>query len=127
MLTNKYEIKPMVFICSPFAGDIEHNLTRARGYCRFAVSKNAIPIAPHLLFPQFMDDDDATQRDNAISMGLVLMSQCRELWCFGTRISNGMIIELENAKQRNIPIRYFSDTCEEVEKSESDAAIGRNQ
>ena len=48
--------KPLVFICSPFAGNIERNTRRARDFCRFAVSENCIPIAPHLLFPQFMEE-----------------------------------------------------------------------
>ena len=54
------------------AGNVEHNLSR-QGVIWFPVMKGAIPIAPHLLFPQFMDDDDKTQRDLAIFMGLVLM------------------------------------------------------
>jgi len=43
--------KPCVFICSPFAGDIEKNLNKAREYLKFAVearnhtfcSSSAIP------------------------------------------------------------------------------------
>ena len=54
--------KPLVFICSPFAGNIERNTRRARDFCRFAVSENCIPIAPHLLFPQFMEESDPQQR-----------------------------------------------------------------
>lgn len=113
-----YKISKMVFICSPFAGDTEHNTERAKGYCRFAVTKNTIPIAPHLLFPQFMDDDDPKQRENAIAMGLVLLAKCQELWCFGSRISNGMAIELENAKKLKTPIRYFTDRCTEVKDND---------
>ena len=37
--------KPLVFICSPYAGNIRRNTERAREYCRFAVSKNCIPIS----------------------------------------------------------------------------------
>lgn len=55
---TKAPYRPMVFICSPYAGDIERNIRKAQGYCRFAVSRNCIPIAPHLLFPQFMDVND---------------------------------------------------------------------
>lgn len=106
--------KPLVYICSPFAGDTEHNTIRARGYSRFAVSKNAIPIAPHLLFPQFMEDSDKREREKALFMGLVLMSKCQEVWCFGSKISSGMAIELEKAKKRNMVIKYFNDQCEEV-------------
>ena len=48
--------RPIVYICSPYAGDIEKNVKAARVYSRFAVDRGFIPIAPHLLFPQFMDD-----------------------------------------------------------------------
>ena len=49
--------RPLVFICSPFAGDMEGNAARAREYCRFAVAENCIPVAPHLLFPQYYKGD----------------------------------------------------------------------
>ena len=105
----------MVFICSPYAGDIERNIRKAQGYCRFAVSRNCIPIAPHLLFPQFMDDDDEQMRDLGLFFGMVLMSKCSEVWVFGRKITKGMSIEIEKAKQRSIPIRYFNERCEEVQ------------
>jgi len=113
---KKAPYRPMVFICSPYAGDIERNIRKAQGYCRFAVSRNCIPIAPHLLFPQFMDDGDKTQRNLAILMGLVLLSKCHELWCFGDRISPGMAIELEKAKRLGIPVRHFTGQCAEVKE-----------
>jgi hypothetical protein len=113
---KKAAFRPLVFICSPLAGDVEHNLEQARRYCRFAVTKGAIPLAPHLLFPQFMDDGDKTERNLAIFMGLVLLSKCHELWCFGNKISPGMAIELEKAKRLCIPIRHFSEQCAEVKE-----------
>ena len=112
--SKRSKFKPLVYICSPFAGDIEYNTMKARGYSRFAVSQNAIPLAPHLLFPQFMDDDDKDQRDLAIFMGLVLLGKCQEIWSFGNRISEGMLLELEKAKKRDMVIRYFNDKCEEI-------------
>lgn len=111
---KKSKFKPLVYICSPFAGDVDFNISRARGYSRFAIAQNAIPLAPHLLFPQFLDDADKQQRDLGIFMGLVLMSKCQEFWCFGSKISKGMAIELEKAKKRKMVIRYFNERCEEV-------------
>ena len=67
--------KPLVFICSPFAGNIERNTRRARDFCRFAVSENCIPIAPHLLFPQFMEESDPEQRRLGIFFGSGLTEQ----------------------------------------------------
>ena len=75
--------KPLVYICSPFSGNTERNAERARGFCRFAVTENCIPLAPHLLFPQFMDEDDPAQRRLGIFFGLVLQSKCKEMWVFG--------------------------------------------
>lgn len=54
--------RPLVFICSPFAGDIKANTERTKNYCRFAVEQYAIPVAPHLLYPQFMDEHDPDSR-----------------------------------------------------------------
>ena len=53
--------RPIVYICSPYAGDVKQNVRRAQAYCRFAVQKNCVPIATHLLFPQFMEDSDPEQ------------------------------------------------------------------
>lgn len=105
---------PLVYIASPFAGDIERNVSKARGYCRFAVSKGFIPLAPHLHYPQFMDDGDKTQRDLGIRFALILLGKCDELWVFGGRISDGMAREIAKAKRRGMPIRYWSGKCEEV-------------
>lgn len=106
--------KPLVYIASPYAGDTETNVRRAQGYCRFAVTKNCIPIAPHLHYPQFMDDSDKEQRELGLFFALVLLGKCDELWIFGDRVSNGMSKEIKKAEKRGIPIRRFSFKCEEV-------------
>lgn len=103
---------PLVYIASPFAGNTERNIERARGYCRFAVSKGCIPLAPHLHYPQFMDDDDQKQRELGLRFALILLDKCDELWAFGTP-SYGMIREIAKARKCNIPIRFFNDKCEE--------------
>jgi len=106
--------KPLVYICSPFAGDTERNIERAKGYCRFAVTRNCIPLAPPLHYPQFMDDDDKEQRELGLFFALVLLGKCDELWVFGDRISNGMAREIAKAEKRGMPIRRFNSRCEEV-------------
>lgn len=42
--------RPMVYICSPYSGDIERNTANARMYSRFAVAKNTIPFAHTFFF-----------------------------------------------------------------------------
>ena len=103
----------LVYIASPYAGDIETNVNRARRYCRFAVSKNCIPFAPHLLYPQFMDDSDPAERGTALLFALAMLARCHELWVFGEWITPGMAGEIETAKELGVPIRYYDGRCEE--------------
>lgn len=106
--------KKIVFICSPFAGDIEGNTRQARRYGYFAAIKNAVPIIPHLMYPQFLDDNDPEEREMGMDMGLTLLSKCHEMWVFGDKLSTGMNKEVTKARQWNIPIRYFTNECEEI-------------
>ena len=110
----KRAYRPLVYICSPFAWDTERNMEKARHYCRFAVRSACIPLAPHLLFPQFMDDAVAAERSLAMFMDMVLLGRCEQVWVFGSAISAGMAAEIEKAEKRNMPVRYFTENCEEV-------------
>ncbi len=109
-----HAFRPMVYICSPLSGNIAANQRSARRYCRFAVEGGYIPLAPHLYFPQFMDDGSGAERDLALFMDLVLLSKCAELWVFGETISSGMSIEIEKARRKNQTIRWFTVNCKEV-------------
>ena len=106
--------RPLVYICSPYAGDTKTNVNMARVYSRFAVRNACIPLAPHLLFPQFMDDSVPAERDIALFMGIVLLTKCEQVWVFGGIISAGMRAEIEKAEKKSIPVRYFTEELEEV-------------
>ena len=106
--------RSVVFICSPYAGEIQKNKRRAREYCKFAVKQNCIPLAPHLLFPQFLDDNEPEERKLGLFMGCVLLTKCVELWVFGEHVTDGMAVEIEKAERRLIPIRYFTEEMEEM-------------
>ena len=106
--------RPIVYVCSPYSGDVEKNVANALRYCRFAVDSGYLPLAPHLFFPQFMDDADETERDLALFMNIVILAKCAELWVFGEKISPGMAREIRKAEMRGILIRCFTTECEEV-------------
>ena len=74
-----------------------------RGVCRLR----------HVIFPQFLDDDNKAERRVGMDMGLQLLDLCKEIWVFGTKISEGMKAEIEKAKMKGILIRYFSESMEE--------------
>ncbi|WP_061322051.1 DUF4406 domain-containing protein [Clostridium botulinum] len=116
-LAEKRAYRPLVYICSPLAGDMDGNMKKARRYCKFAVRSGAIPLAPHLLFPQFMDDMNPGERALAMFMNMVLLGKCDQLWVFGKNISEGMAAEIGKAEKRGMPIRYFTEGMKEVDKS----------
>jgi hypothetical protein len=111
---RKLKRPPLVYICSPYAGEIEKNVQNARRYCRFAARQNCLPLAPHLHYPQFLDDSNPHDRALGLSFGLTLLGLCAKVWVFGGRVSSGMAAEIAKAKKRGIPIRYFNEKCEEV-------------
>ncbi len=107
--------RPIVYICSPYAGDVEEHVKAARRYCRFAVNQGYIPVAPHLLFPQFLNDEDPAERQLGLFFGNALMSKCSEVWVFGKNISAGMEAEIRRARWKNYRLRYFTENCKEVQ------------
>lgn len=113
---RKSAFRPLVYICSPFSGDTKHNTEQARKYSRFAYEQKTIPLTPHLLYPQFMDDENPVEREDAMHFNYVLLGKCNELWVFGDVISKGMTHEIDVAQKRKQTIRWFNEKCEEVSK-----------
>jgi len=113
---RQYEIRhrPKVYIVSRYAGDVKTNVNNARRYCRFAVMKQMNPLASHLLYPQFLDDNKEQEREIGLQYGLALLKICDEVWCFGTEKSDGMEKELAAASRQNKRIRYFTEDMEEI-------------
>ncbi|MBQ4185595.1 MAG: DUF4406 domain-containing protein [Clostridiales bacterium] len=109
--------RPLVYVASAYSGDVTTNTEKAKQYCRFAMEQGQIPLAPHLMFPQFMNDDDPAERELAIFMDVILLGKCDELWVFGDTITAGMSVEIEVAKKRKQTIRYFNSKCGEVEQA----------
>lgn len=97
----------IVYIASPYAGNTAVNTAFARAACRMAVSRGCVPIAPHLLYPQILDDGIPKQRECGIRMGIRLLGICGELWLCGNCISCGMHKEMERARQLGVPVRHI--------------------
>ncbi len=109
-----------IYVCSRLAGDIENNIEKAKVYARFvAKTCGAIPIAPHIYFTQFLDDTVPEERAFGTMAGLLLLSDCDELWYFGDSVSQGMVREIIAAKEQGIPVRYVSDAEIEQIKTEN--------
>lgn len=76
---KKASYLPLVYLCSPYAGDVENNVSNAKKYSRFAVENNAIPVTLHLLYPQFMDNSNKKEREKAMHFNYVLLGKCTEV------------------------------------------------
>ena len=111
---TEYGYRPLVYICSPYSGDVEANVEVARRFCTHAAACRKIPLAPHLLFPQFMNDSDPDARGLAMFFNRVLLSKCEAIWVYTARVSAGMRAEIEWAHHLELPITYFDADFEEV-------------
>ena len=106
-----------VYICSPFrpvgdtveaqAKSIKAHKILARYACRFAVAKGCSPLCPHLYYPEFLDDDVEDEREIGMMLGMVGLSECKELWVIGRRISEGMKKEIDQARRWGIPVKRY--------------------
>ena len=111
---RRARFRPVVYVCSPFSGDPAGNVEKAQHYCRFAVDSGYAPFAPHLFFPQFLDDGIPEERELGLFMAIIMLTKCAELWVFGEQITRGMAQEIRKAESRGMIIRYFTTDCEEI-------------
>ena len=98
----------LVYICSPYAGDVESNVRFAKAACRYAIKQGCAPVAVHLLYPQILNDAVPSERKAGIRMGLRVLVSCEELWVCGGTVSHGMSCEIAKAGQLGINVRYLS-------------------
>lgn len=97
-----------VYICSAYAsrGFKEANLMMAKTYCRIALQNGFLPIAPHVMYGELLDDNDPSERELALAAGLELLEACDEIWIHGP-VTGGMIGEVKRAEELGIVIRFI--------------------
>ena len=113
----------LVYICSRYKPDEDHSIEFHRAVaaiaCKVIVNENDswIPVAPHLYFPQFMDDDNPVEREKALLYGKCILNSCSAMKVIVVDgiISEGMKEEIEQAEGK-IPIDYFHTTKKEMEE-----------
>ena len=100
---TEYGYRPLVYICSPYSGDVEANVELARRFSAFTVLARQIPLTPHFHYAQFMDDTDPDARELAMFFNRILLSKCEQLWAYIGRVSAGMRAEIDWAHQWTSP------------------------
>ena len=115
------EHNKLVYIASPYSGDVERNVAFAKAACRYAMNQGVTPIASHLLYPQMLDDGVPEERKLGTDMGLRILKVCEEVWVCGSELSSGrnaeqfrewaagMEQEIRAARQLQIPLRRVSE------------------
>ena len=81
---------------------------KAAAYSRMACEEGHLPIAPHLLFPQFLNEGIEEERRLGIAMGMELLALCDEVWVFG-EATEGMAAEIAQATAQGKEI-IFKET-----------------
>lgn len=94
----------VVFVCSPYGGK-QANVDRAINYCLMEISMGNVPYAPHVFFSQMLDE--STDRQLGIDMGIEILQRTDELHVWGDTITAGMQIEIEEAENVGLPVRYM--------------------
>jgi hypothetical protein len=97
-----------VFVCSAYGGKWD-NILLARKYCSWAIEQDAAPIAPHLIYTQFLTEAPL-ERELGLQAGLEYLAVCDELWVFSAdgQISSGMQLEVDKALELGIPIKWHA-------------------
>lgn len=91
------------FVCSPWRTDniedCHFYIDLAKIICRNITMNGRIPVAPHLYFPQFLNDDRKKERAWGLAAGLCLLEACSEMTVvvIDGYISEGMQQEIWHA------------------------------
>ncbi|MCG3134588.1 MAG: hypothetical protein HMLKMBBP_01902 [Planctomycetes bacterium] len=94
-----------VFVCSPYRGDVAANVEIARAACREVLRQGGAPFAPHLLYPDLLDDDVPAERALGIEAGRRWLAMSHEILVVGP-VTAGMREEIATAEALGIPVRY---------------------
>jgi hypothetical protein len=94
-----------VLLASPWAGDTERHRAYAIECVRDALARGEAPLAPHLLYPQALDDGDPHERATGLAAGLAWLSGAARLVAYvDLGVSSGMAHEIEEATLAGVPV-----------------------
>ena len=101
----------LVILESPYAGDIEANLTYARACVRDSLTRGEAPLASHLLYtqPGVLRDEIPEERQWGIDAGLAWRHVAEAHVVYTDRgISKGMEYGIAAAKAAGKPVEFRS-------------------
>ena len=98
-----------VVIESPYAGDVERNISYARACLKDALKRGEAPLASHLLYtqPGVLDDTISEERKLGMEAGFVwgaLAKTCAVYVDYG--VTSGMLEGIQRAEKAGLKIEY---------------------
>jgi hypothetical protein len=90
----------LVFLESPYAGNVSRNVTYARLCMRDCIFRSEAPFASHLLYtqPDVLDDSRPQERELGIQAGFAWAERCtKSVFYTDFGISSGMMKGIETA------------------------------
>lgn len=72
---------------------------------KYLIEQGVVPLNPFMIYDYFMLD--TVDRDEVRNGNNTIVTRCDEVWVFGA-VSNGVLAEVNLAKEYNKPIRYFN-------------------
>lgn len=96
--------------------DLKFNKLVARLFCREIVKEGNVPVAPHLFYTQFLDDNDEEERECGLGFGIYDLRNSDEylLVVIDGVISDGMRGEIEEISRLGIPGRIVCMSEREI-------------
>jgi hypothetical protein len=101
----------LVIVESPYAGDVDDNVSYARAAIRDSLLRGEAPIASHLLYtqPGVLRDDVPEERARGIEAGLAWLRVADATVVYTDRgISSGMRKGINEANRAGRPVEYRS-------------------
>lgn len=107
--------KKRIFVCSRLRGknqeEVSKHIKEAQRFSKFIMKRNlGYPYVPHLLYTQFLDDNNPKDRELGIEAGFVYLEICDEMFAYVDEdeyISEGMRAEIQFAIDHGIWVRVF--------------------
>lgn len=112
-----------VYIISRYRADnrrqLEFNKAVARYFCRQIIDEGKVPVAPHIYYTQFLDDDYQDDRELGLKLGLNDLQDCQEFLVvvIDGIISDGMKAELEEVTKLGLHGCIVNMTKQEIKEA----------
>lgn len=92
----------MIYICSPYRGEVKRNKDYARELTRKAIDNGFVPVTVHLYLTEALDDNKPDERAKGMEAGQTILDNCKFILVGGRYgISEGMASEIKRAIEKD--------------------------